>query len=384
MEGYRFILLSLLVGCDCSSTSVAPDASVALDVPGDTRVVLGRRELCNGVDDDLDGKRDEGCPIRLTSSEHDDVSPSLDGTRVAWSRQMRGGPSEIWVQDLPDGEARFVAEGVVPSLSGDRIAYLRDGLFVIDLMTGVEQEIETPEARNLQSPHLEGSLLVWSFYPEGTEDRTDMLAFDLDTGERTILAEHGALQQFPVVERGGRRIAYRDDRHGHHTVGLLHLFDIFLIDAPGVETQRMTMRAAEQVFGYVRSFESGQVLTDEVIGPLTPGGQDHPCRPVLVDLDRDTMRTLGEPIRPCYTSRDRSEQRAVLEYDPSGISDLYLWLLDTDEVVQVTDHSRLSTSPVLRGDLLVWTDDRNDQYELYMMDLSDMESGDFFPEGLRP
>ena len=87
---------------------------------------------------------------------------------------------------------------------------------------------------------------------------------------------------------------------------------------------------------------------------------------------------------PCFHSQDRSGQRVILEYDPNGISDLYLWLLDTDEIVQVTEHARFSTSPVLRGDLLVWADDRNDQFDLYMMDLSDVARGDFFPEGLRP
>jgi len=36
----------------------------------------------------------------------------------------------------------------------------------------------------------------------------------------------------------------------------------------------------------------------------------------------------------------------------------------------ITDYPRRSTAPRLNGGMLVWQDDRNDQWDLYAMDLS--------------
>ena len=381
-----FALVACVTACDCSAPIETRDASV--DSEADSAVMLGRRERCNGVDDDLDGKLDEGCPIRLTFHPGNDFRVSLSNGRIAWVRQpvgTNGSYGDIYVMDLPDGEPRKVGEGIAPSLSGDRIAYLNEGIFVLDLVTGDSRQIEVDDATDFtQTPRLSGDLVAFSEKLAGTEEDYEAYVYDLARDEAFNLGSHPTIQDFPRAERDGRAIAFRDDRHGHHTVGLLHLYDIFVSDEPGAPSRRLTTRDDEQLLGHVRAFEGGRVLTDESFGPLLPPGEPRPCRPTVIDATTGREHPLGEPVLPCFVAQDLSGGRAVVEYDTAGASDLYLWNLDDDSLLQVTDHSRLSIGARLEDDILVWIDDRTDDYEIYMMDLSDLEAGDFSPEGLTP
>src|SRR5262245_16454903 len=104
--------LGPVLGTACaSSAGLAPPEPSDAQPPHDARAARpdaprGRREQCNGLDDDLDGRTDEGCPIRLTRDPRQDAWPTLSGRRVAWVRfdQLNvGDEGDLMIRELPDG-----------------------------------------------------------------------------------------------------------------------------------------------------------------------------------------------------------------------------------------------------------------------------------------
>lgn len=383
------LFLQLTVGA-CGGALPADDSSALRDGGADASEPVrakGRREQCNGIDDDLDGRIDEGCPIRITRDPKDDAYPSLSGTRVAWTRDNADQTGvEIWVRDLPYGNERLIAKGYYPSLSGNRVAFLRDNqIIVYDLNTTQETVIDCPDARFVQAPRLDGDRVAWSQIQKGGEENYEVVVFDLKTRERFIVGSHDTIQEFPLLS--GNTLVWNDDRFGHHTVGLYHLYDIFWADL-GVSARphpiaQVTHRSGDLVYDFVTALDQNRVALNESRGDLLDTRQKpRPCTPIIVDLQTGIRTAIAPETRECYGVLALSGNRAILEYDAYGVSDLYLVKLQTGERLQLTNYPRRSTRAKLDGNLLVWQDDRNDTWDLYMMDLTDIDSGDLHPEGV--
>src|SRR5262245_55673767 len=105
-----------VVGCSERALVYRPPPDAPDDAPPGATPSGPRPEAerCNGIDDDLDGRIDEGCPIRLTRDPADDVSPEIDGNRVAWVRA-----GALWIAELPEWHERKVADGFEPGFAFD-------------------------------------------------------------------------------------------------------------------------------------------------------------------------------------------------------------------------------------------------------------------------
>ncbi len=387
----RCLALLLIGACDCGGGVIPEDASSGADAGVDAPM-LGRSEQCNGADDDLDGKEDEGCPIRLTENPMDDIAPSVEGGRIAWMRRPVGmpGEAEIWLRER-DGSVRKIADGSYPDLHGDFVAYLArtdEGtrVHLLRLSTSELRVMDTSDADFVQAPSLGPDTLAWSQRLRGTEEDFEVRVYSISEERLMAPAPHGAIAEFPVIESRPvgeeARVLYRDDRFGHHTVGLLHFFDVFAFEGDGAEPSVVHARGDDRLLGSLRDFDRGQFLTMESFGPVD-SMEPRTCRPIVVDVESNETMAFREPSLDCFSASAFSDGRAVLIEDPDGRSDLHLWDSVSGEVLQITDHARYSTSAELEDDLLVWVDDRNDHYDLYMMDLSDLAEGDFLPEGIR-
>lgn len=383
------------VSCSSGTPLLSLDADIVetdSESDGDTvDPILGRPEACNGADDDLDGRVDEGCPIRISDDGGHDIFPTIDGNRVAWvridERELHmGSGGELWYRELPDGPEIFVEDyAIAPRLSGDRVAFLGDSELVVVSLPSLERTVVVPDGAGfLQAPFVEGDLLAWSQLMAGTEENYEVFVHNLSDGQTTRVTDHHAIQEFPVVE--GSRVAWHDDRLGHHTINLLHLFDVFVADisSPYVENIQVTEREGDVQIGYLRAFDDGRVFLTETEGPHEETFSPKLCEPVIYDVDRSLRTAIAPQTLECFAAWDLSGSRAVVEYDPGGVSDLWIIDVDTQQRVQVTDYARRSTRAQIDGDILVWQDDRRDNWDVYMMDLSDMDDGDFFPEGRQP
>ncbi len=380
----------------CACGSILPDGSYVgnafpeggVDASSDTGSPRGRREQCNGIDDDLDGRIDEGCPIRLTTDSRHDSLASLSGMRLAWIRFEPGAyVGDLMVRDLPAGVERKVASNAsAPSVSGNRIAFWRsDHIVILDLTTSEETTLDHPDAQYVLGPWLDGDRVTWSQMQSGTEEDYEVFVYELVTKQRYVVGAHDTIQEYPLLR--GNTLVWNDDRLGHHTVGLLHLYDVFRADLttgrPANVTQ-VTHRNGELTYNFIAALDGDRVAITETRGPLLGSYQPRPCIPVVIDLQTGARTALAPETRECFNAVALSGNRAVLEFDSLGVSDLYLVDVRTGARQQITNNPRRSTRARLDGNLLVWQDDRNDTWDLYMMDLTDAEQGDLYPEGIAP
>jgi hypothetical protein len=396
------LTLALSGGCDrqrlpVESAQVVPPAPAAPQP---------KPERCNGVDDDLDGLTDEGCPIRLTDNPADDVMPSLDHGRVAWIRStgLPYGEGDLFVRDLADGKERRVAGPAVwPSLSGDRVAYWtpsRGAYGVVDLTTGEETLIPFTNYTHGR-PWLSGETMVYSQFDPIDSDpwQENYNVYLWRSGDAqaagVVLDVDG--QRQPVLD--GNLIYFSDDRNGHHVISLSHLFELWTFDLASGAENRVWARPGDGSLGMIEAHDQGRTLAYAMGGFHTDGPEPYPpvvaetCQLLLIDAaGATTALTDAAPYDSsacpslAWTPDNAalSGDLAVHELDPAGRSDLELIRLSTMERVQITDYPRRSTQPRLDGRYLVWQDDRHDDWELYYIDLIDAAKGELFPEGRSP
>ncbi len=392
--GVSFLFLALQIASGaCGGVMPAYDrASPPAADGGDSEPPMGSREQCNGKDDDLDGRIDEGCPIRITSDPKNDTQPSLSGSRVAWVRSTypEQSPDEIWVRDLPNGIEHFVSKGTYPSLSGDRIAFVRDAQTIVrELSTGQETVIdEADDPTRWQPPKLDGDRVAWG--RKTAMQRYDVVVFDLKTRERFVAVSNYTWSQFRPLLRGDTLVWNIFQHNVYQPSDRLADFDVYRADLsastrPPATTQ-VTHHVGDIAYSDIAALDQNRIVITEARKQWVGEGLDvvdvGPCTPVIIDLQSGARTALAPESRECFNALALSGNRAILEYDAQGVSDLYLVKLQTGERVQLTNYPRKSTGAKLDGNLLVWQDDRNEAWDLYMMDLTDVDSGDLHPEGI--
>ena len=388
----KWALVSISIGaigaCGGSHTFGEPDANPSAHDSALESTEIGTDapdpERCNGIDDDNDGKRDEGCPIRITEHSHDDVSPQLKAGRVVWLRldPLFGlSAGQLMMRSLPDGpEELLVEETTSFSYDGQYVAYReQNGYQVMELASrDIVAQID-PQLGRAYRVDLNDGVLTWTERVDGTEEDEEIFAMRIGESA-TRITNHPAIQFGSQTEAG--QVVFLDDRHGHHTHFLLHFFEFFAAPADGSSVpRRITTRP--DAWAKSRDFllNQGRILVNEIHEPWEMSFRPKACTTALYQLSDGSRAELFSEELPCYIPTDLRGERAVFELDPDGNSDIVVMDLPTGELHQITYYNRHSNSGRIESDLVVWSDDRNDQWDLYMMDLSDLADGDFFPEG---
>ena len=393
-----------VAGCASDVRAEYPDATTPLDTSTDAPapgqdgaspdVRLRARESCNRLDDDGDGRIDEGCPIRVTRDPQHDMYPSVSGRTIAWIRvdaQFTGDLGDAYVRTLPDGEERRVATGVrYPRIAGRRLAFLRDEHpVVLDLDSMHEETFETPDASYVQAPFISERYVAWSQNTRGTDEDYEVIVVDLTTHRRMRVGRDPTIQMFPLIEND--TVIWSDDRRGHHIHGLTHLNDVYAatLTPPMDEIPARQISARDgsmMQYDNPQALDQNRALVVEWHGQVLGPDQVRSCQPVVFDLTTRVRTALAEDTAECFMPGTLAGLRAVLVFDPEGASDLYYFDLRTGQRTRLTTYNRRSSRPRLSrdGNLLVWQDDRNEDWELYSMDLTDADAGDLFPEGISP
>ncbi len=390
----RLLLPLAIIALPACSGEVAPadaghrdgasdETSIADAVADGGADVLGRtRERCNRVDDDGDGKIDEGCPIRITTDPGDDVDADLQGGRVVWNNAR-----VTYIRTLPSGAIeRLPFFCAAPSLWGARLACIGDGEYLVyDLAAFTRTRVDTTDSAGLLWPRLHGDILAWTQYMvgEGNSENTEVWARDLATGQTVRVTNDAAISLSARVD--GRALAWSDDRRGHHAIFFAHQFDVFTTTLGAAQPERaVTNRAGDLQIGSVMGFERGRVLVTDSYQPWIAAPPPARCQPVFYDVATGARTELSPLDERCDEAAALSGNRVAVLFDRLGVSDIFLIDASTHQRRRVTNYPRRSERPLLDGDLLVWSDDRNDNWDLYMMDVSDIEVGDLSPEGVTP
>lgn len=129
---------------------------------------------------------------QITTNAANQQFPAIDGTKVVW-QDNRNGNWDIYLYDLmANTETRVTTSGsnTSPAISGNRIAYLKDGdVYYFDLSSGSETRIWQHAcdsalgcqkgSRNPELPSISGSHIVWDVLNSYTlSERQDYLWSD--------------------------------------------------------------------------------------------------------------------------------------------------------------------------------------------------------------
>ena len=311
------------------------DRGVTPDISGDFVVWLEPSRTERGIKL-LDLKT--GTQRPLSSGVRDVQLPAISGDKVVWILSdheraeseegfFRGdvvladiaSGQEVHLTDTPDMREQF------PDISGDRAVWevLRlvdvDGterlsiqIFLLDLATGEGRQISSGPGAH-QQPAISGDRIVWQlFHPPISEAdgsdmlMSDMLMFDLSTGETTPLVV-GGLQGSADIS--GDRVVWVESK--------------------------------------------GRGISDIILLDLSTG-----------DLTRVTDDANGQGWPRI------SGNRIVWEDDRNGNIDIFMFDISTGVETQITGDPSDQVEPRISGDKVIWRDQGNNPFEIFLLDLA--------------
>jgi len=407
------MLVASAAGCHSNGARV-PVPTADLDgVDADGGIVRAKhKERCNGIDDDLDGKIDEGCPIRVSFAlDADDQNVAIGGGRIAWNHPIRtdsGTRYELRVVPIPNSPTvapyRVVdTESLAyePGLAGDRVVYDRayeTGVIVRDLVTdqtwtppmggplgSSEPVLLTPDGRRVLYSKVTGA---------GTQDvRVVLASWDIDAGSVTELSS--TLMNRPILSTTGTQVAWLDVRDTDLSNVNNIKPDLWIADLATNATRRLVHLVPPAGIGPPEAFDGTRVYLAELHDLSLYGGVvgvAPACQLAAYDVATGGRMAIGESTHPdgdaCASFSVTGsiaifdDKRGVRELGAS--SDLYFVDFNSGDKKAITKYPRRSTAPQIWDGRLVWLDDRNDVLNVYMMDLRDVDQGDLSPEGVTP
>jgi beta propeller repeat protein len=260
-------------------------------------------------------------PIKLEDSKHlpittntdDQWEPAIYRNKIVWT-DTRDGNWNIYMHDLNTDTRLQITSNTggqrTADIYGDTIVWtdFRNGypsnsdIYMYDLGTSTESQITTDTARQ-NSVAIFGDRIVWQDERNGN---WDIYMYDLSTSTESQITSHASTQQYPAIY--GDRIVWRDFRNAN--------YDIYMYEISTSTESQITTNTESQY------------------------------RPAI----------YGD--------------RIVWEDNRNGNWDIYMFDLSTSTEFQITMDTTGQYAPDIYGDRIVWQDERNGNWDIYMYDLS--------------
>lgn len=358
---------------------------------GDLFVPPPLAELCNGVDDDLDGTIDEGCPRGLSEPDERVTSVAVGGERIGFTNG-----DGFYVQEGVDGERVLVAAGAVEAqLAGDWAGYRvfppeggAPTLFAKNLVTGAVYEIPFPSNYSFGGYSLSARWLAWSWNLDPSGDNYDVWVIDLLDGKQYTIANDNADSEQPQLD--GDRVHFLDERNRWPEDGWPYLkggrFDFAVADlAPTMGGRRYLTTRTEET-GYVHQ----SIVANGWLYFVDRGKDGALCELARIDAASAAAQRLATPSgETCEVAVAASARWLVVLRSTDPLS-ATLWLYDLATyqaggglapAVPITTYPTQIGQTVIAGDLLTWIDMRDGTTHQWAVDLSQYDDGEFHPEG---
>lgn len=358
----RTITAEATAGSELRLTWDGTDASGAAVGEGDYTVKIS-------VSDGLDNTLDETAPSHTVTEE-------LTVTATGWFAGEAIDP----VEGAQQQNVAASGTGVVwqDDRNGNWDIYYKD---VSDLSNS-SQRI-TGETGDQLYPAIDGTMIVWQ---DGRNGNADIYGYDLTTGTETIIYNGTGEQTAPVIS--GNWVAWQDDRNGNA--------DIYAKNLSTNEIIQVTSHERDQI----RPALDGSTLVweDYRHGPaeiysydLLTGVEAR----LTLDLNAQFMPTVSGSVtvwtdqrdgqQEIYRAADGNDQRltfgtgdrsqaaingGLLVYTDfaSGSNDPNLVFIDLSggSGGVLSSHPARQENPAIGQDLVVWQDDRDGNWQIYM------------------
>lgn len=343
-------------------------------------------EQCNGGDDDGDGRRDEGCPFRLTDAVFDaaggwETPVQLDDGRVIWL-QLGDEGHELWSAKLPHGAPTRLRTGDYPLRAvhdGDRIAYVdyeRFGYVIRDLQSGAERFIKPidPSGSNLLQMSLEGRYFAYTQDVGGCGgcENSAIFLHDLELDSTQVIDPDPNISMRPRL--GAGQLIWLDDRFAHHTdeYGLDHRYDLFAVALPYVpgSARRLTMSPPRST--RVLAFAGARVLIDTVHTYESPPPEELRFFRLL-DVVRDQPIALDALLPQGDVPLALSSTHVLVRRDPLVRCHLEVVSFETRRSFEIDTEGQCPTHALIDGDFVVWTRTLGASTRLYWLEIGGLD-----------
>ncbi len=313
--------------------------------------------------------------FRVTTNTSDQNEPDIDGIHVVW-QDNRNGNWDIYLYTLQgtfDPETRVTtnaSDQQYPAISGNRIVWQdnRNGnwdIYLYDLQTRNETRI-TPGSPNRQYPAISGDRIVWQDDRNGNQD---IYLYDLKTGNETRITIGPENHLRPAIS--GNKIVWQEYRDGTYAIGMFDLATgnetvatsgSYELKLPAVSGGRVVWQETTHDFSPYYSFQ-------KVFFNDTATGAE--WRSVNSQSNQENPDIDGNYI--VYHDNRNSFWEVVVYYENW---DIYLYNLDTQTESRITDRDTNpyntwgQYNPAISGSRIVYQDDRNGNWDIYLAELS--------------
>ncbi len=300
-----------------------------------------------------------GPETAVTTDLSDQFDPSISGPLVVYS-DRRASDADVWVHDIVTGvEARVsdvpAGDQLLADVSGNVVVFTEYGTGQATIWacewdgSACPAELVVDQPGNQRRPAVFGSLIV---YEDDRNGNYDIYLFDLDTGVETRITDDTSHQRKPDIF--GTRIVWEDYRNGNA--------DVYTCEWDGAEcvNEPVTLDLAQDVdpaiFGDWVVFGSNRAS----IGDIWAVNLAERPAPIPV--------TSGEAYE---RNPDVSGTYVAYETYAAGDSNINLYDLATGTDWALTVDPAEQYLHAISGTRVVFTDNRNDNLDIYMVELTE-------------
>jgi beta propeller repeat protein len=296
--------------------------------------------------------------FNIERRDEDQIRPRISGRHVVWQdyRNNGGAPTDesrvnadIYGRNIEnDSDFRVTGNKTAarPAISGARVVYTDSrnshskGLDIRGYNVETGDVFQVIEDNGDQDyAAIDGDLVV---YQDNQRGNWDIRGYDIDDDDDFNVVERGHDEKNPAIS--GRLVAYEDYRRGANSP------DIYLKDIDDDETERVTENGESR----------DPAIDGDWIAYRTGDRDSNSQRIRLYQISTKETRTITERIR--IGSGPRIDGNLVVWSDYRNDEEFNVWAYDiaADTAFRVSDSTQEELEPDISGTTVVWTIKRDD------------------------